>query len=47
MDVEHWEWIFWGVPISLFDVEKRRWYTPPGLSVAGGTDVSGAQGVGA
>jgi hypothetical protein len=47
MDIEHRERLLRRIPVSLLDMEISRRYYPPGLSFAGGTDVPGAQGVGA
>jgi hypothetical protein len=46
LDEQHRQWILRRLPVSLLDVEIGRGYNPPGLGIAGGTDVQGAQGVG-
>jgi hypothetical protein len=47
VDEQHWQWVLRRLPISLLDVEISGRYQAPGLSLAGGADVQGAQGVGA
>jgi hypothetical protein len=47
VDVEHWERLLRGVPVTVVDVAVGGWPCEAGSGVAGGADVSGAPGLGA